>query len=145
MPGRPAGLDRHIPALRAKSAALPVRCIVGRRRNQNSLRLSQWDAGSKGRRMLLIPTKALKEGMQIAQPVFHPKREEIILLEPGFVLTGPSSAGWSSSTSATSGSTSPTSRTSTTSINPQVSLDHMMLYQELRGAIARSSGASPSR
>lgn len=36
--------------------------------------------------MLLMPTKALKRGMVIAQPIFHPRQDDIVLLQAGFVL-----------------------------------------------------------
>lgn len=38
--------------------------------------------------MLLMPTRALKEGMILAQPIFHPRADSIVLLEKGFRLAG---------------------------------------------------------
>lgn len=87
--------------------------------------------------MLLIPCKALKEGMQIAQPVFHPKREEIILLEPGYVLSEPIIERLIEFDIRYVWVDFPDLEEIDNRINPQVALDHMMLYQELRGAIGR--------
>lgn len=36
--------------------------------------------------MLLVPMGSLKPGMTLAQPVFHPSRDELILLNRGYVL-----------------------------------------------------------
>jgi HD-GYP domain-containing protein (c-di-GMP phosphodiesterase class II) len=87
--------------------------------------------------MLLVPSKALKEGMQIAQPVFHPKREEIILLEPGYVLSAAIIDRLVEFEIRYVWVDFPDLEEIDSRINPQVSLDHMMLYQELRGAIGR--------
>lgn len=87
--------------------------------------------------MLLIPTKALKEGMQIAQPVFHPKREEIILLEPGFMLSDAIISRLVEFDIRCIWVDFPDLEDLDEKLNPRVSLDHMMLYQELRGAISR--------
>lgn len=88
-------------------------------------------------RMLLMPTRALKEGMQIAQPVFHPKREEIILLEPGFVLSETIIGRLVEFDIRHVWIDFPDLEDIDDKINPRVALDHMMLYQELRGAISR--------
>ena len=37
--------------------------------------------------MFLVPVRALKPGMQLAQPVTHPLRDDFILLEKGYALT----------------------------------------------------------
>jgi HD-GYP domain-containing protein (c-di-GMP phosphodiesterase class II) len=87
--------------------------------------------------MLLIPTRALKDGMQIAQPVFHPKREEIILLEPGYVLSEPIISRLVDLDISYVWVDFPDLQDIDNRINPQVALDHMMLYQELRSAIGR--------
>lgn len=36
--------------------------------------------------MLLVPTETLREGMMIAQPVLHPERDDLVLLNEGFNL-----------------------------------------------------------
>ncbi len=36
--------------------------------------------------MLLVSTRALKAGMQLAQPVTHPRQDDVIVLERGYVL-----------------------------------------------------------
>lgn len=87
--------------------------------------------------MLLIPTKALKTGMQIAQPVFHPKREEIILLEPGYMLTDLVISRLVEFEIRYVWVDFPDLEDIDDQINTQVALDHMALYQELRGAISR--------
>lgn len=87
--------------------------------------------------MLLIPTKALKSGMQIAQPVFHPKREEIILLEPGYVLNDPIIHRLVEFDIRYVWVDFPDLEDVDERINTQVAMDHMGLYQELRGAIGR--------
>lgn len=87
--------------------------------------------------MLLIPTKALKEGMQIAQPVFHPKREEIILLEPDFMLTSTIISRLVEFDIRYVWVDFPDLEEVDDKISPKVALDHMRLYQELRGAISR--------
>jgi HD-GYP domain-containing protein (c-di-GMP phosphodiesterase class II) len=87
--------------------------------------------------MLLIPTKALKSGMQIAQPVFHPKRDEIILLEPGFALNDAIISRLVEFEIPNVWIDFPDLEDVDKHINTQVSRDHMALYQELRGAIGR--------
>jgi HD-GYP domain-containing protein (c-di-GMP phosphodiesterase class II) len=87
--------------------------------------------------MLLIPTKALKNGMQIAQPVFHPRREEIILLEPGFTLTEAIIERLAEFEIRYVWIDFPDLEDIDEKISPKVALDHMLLYQELRGAISR--------
>jgi HD-GYP domain-containing protein (c-di-GMP phosphodiesterase class II) len=87
--------------------------------------------------MLLIPTRALREGMKIAQPVFHPRRQEIILLEPGFTLTAPIISRLEEFDIRYVWVGFPDLDDIDDKISPQVALDHMMLYQELRGAISR--------
>ncbi len=87
--------------------------------------------------MLLIPTKALKTGMQIAQPVFHPKRDEIILLEPGFVLSDAIVSRLVDMEIRYVWIDFPDLDDINDKINTQVALDHMSLYQELRGAVSR--------
>ena len=87
--------------------------------------------------MLLIPTRALKEGMQIAQPVFHPKREEIILLEPGYALSETIISRLVDLDIRYVWVDFPDLEDIDDRINPQVALDHMTLYRELRGAIGR--------
>jgi HD-GYP domain-containing protein (c-di-GMP phosphodiesterase class II) len=87
--------------------------------------------------MLLIPTRALKEGMQIAQPVFHPKREEIILLEPGYALSETIISRLVEFDIRYVWVDFPDLQDIDNRINPQVALDHMTLYRELRGAISR--------
>jgi HD-GYP domain-containing protein (c-di-GMP phosphodiesterase class II) len=88
-------------------------------------------------RMLLIPVKALKGGMQIAQPVFHPKREEIILLEPGYILTDPIVSRLVEFDIGNVWVDFPDLEDVDRTVNTQVSMDHMQLFQELRGAIGR--------
>ena len=36
--------------------------------------------------MLLASTRALRAGMQLAQPVTHPRQDDVIVLERGYVL-----------------------------------------------------------
>jgi len=75
--------------------------------------------------------------MQIAQPVFHPKREEIILLEPGYVLNEAIINRLIEFDIRFVWIDFPDLEDVDKHINTQVALDHMGLYQELRGAIGR--------
>lgn len=87
--------------------------------------------------MLFTPTRALKAGMEIAQPVFHPKREEIILLEPGFILSDKIISRLVEFDIRFVWTDFPDLEDVDKQINTQVTMDHMALYQELRGAIGR--------
>ncbi len=87
--------------------------------------------------MLLIPTKALKDGMQIAHPVFHPKREEIILLEPGFQLSPAIIARLVEFDIRCVWIDFPDLEEIDSRINTKLAVDHMALFQELRGAVSR--------
>jgi len=87
--------------------------------------------------MLLVPTKALKAGMRIAQPVFHPRRDEIVLLEPGFVLTSNIIERLMEFNIKYVWVEFPDLEDIDSRINSQVALDHMMLYQQVRDAVGR--------
>lgn len=90
--------------------------------------------------MLLASTKSLKPQMRLAQPILHPKRDDVILLEKGYELDGEIIARLVEMEIPYVWIEFPDLEEIDGRINTEICSQHMSLYGALRDAMVRVQG-----